>query len=115
MFRLLFTAFCSLSLLLCTAAGALTIHSHRTPHRVVWRADVGEGVRSSLAAIWREYRGRGGANGSNSANGGNAGEIGGADSLFLTLKSLPPQEHRSLSLANGKLEYQRHSVPGPFC
>jgi hypothetical protein len=111
MFRLLFAFVCSLSLLLCTAATAVTVHSHRAWHRVVWQAAVGEGVRTSLAAIWRECREGGRANGPRS------GGPGGVEALFPALTAVParPQEYRSLSLAQGKVEFHRYPVPGPFC
>jgi len=34
--RVLIGALCSLSLLFSTAATAITVHSHRAPHRVVY-------------------------------------------------------------------------------
>ena len=59
MSRIFFGAVCLLSLLLCSAAVALMIHSHRTWHSVIWRTDAAaaaENAHTSPGSIWQEYR-----------------------------------------------------------
>jgi hypothetical protein len=117
MSRILLGSVSLASLLLCSAAVAFTVHSHRAWHSVVWRTDAAaaaEGAHTSFRSIWREYREAGRVPGQRAGRRLTLGELSAMD--FPTVPARPvTREYVSLAMAHGRVEYRRYpEAPPPF-
>ena len=119
--RALFAITCLLSLLLASAAAAVTVHSRRAWHGVVWRTDPAaeaEGAHTSLAGVWREFRQLGQPPPMRNGRRPRAVVMQAPMPALAVVQARPPapqpREYASLVLADGVLEFRRYPEPPYF-
>jgi hypothetical protein len=105
--RIFFGSVCLVSLLLCAATVALTVHGHRAWHSVIWRTDAAaaaEEAHTSPLSIWQEYRQCG------RVPGQRAGRRVVKRDPFLFVAPVPAvtREYISIAVADGSVEYRRY-------